>query len=523
MTSPVLRRRPLSGAGILTVLFLSLPPDVHAIVIDDLDIVDDMHDAQAEHGDQQAFYDLVVAGDDEEAFELAFETGDQLFETVFNALDGVGANVGGGMRFSRVPRADLTGPGEWANHFPARATGPNAEACNLCHSQPSDDGSGDASANVHRDPNHAGLGSIISRNTPHLFSPGSLQRLAEEMTERLHAIRALAGNRACHFGIPITKPLVAKGVGFGQIRAIPGGVPCTPTFDTSSVEGVAEDLVVRPFQWKGTEPTVRAFNRGASHNELGMQAVEIVGAGVDGDFDGVVDEMTIGDQTALAVYLAAQPRPTTTLELALLGLIDPPTADEVESIFHGLVVFAQVGCNQCHRAVMKIDDPTFSEPSQNPNYRDPVFPAGQDPVAELVDPDFAVSFDLTQDQPDNVVVGPNGQIVHLGSLKTDNQGRGIVNLFGDLKRHEMGPALAESIDEAGNGASMWLTKELWGVGSTAPYLHDGRATTLTEAILEHGAEAEDSKQSFLAKPLDDQADLIAFLNNLVLFKAEGED
>ena len=32
-----------------------------------------------------------------------------------------------------------------------------------------------------------------------------------------------------------------------------------------------------------------------------MQAVEIVGDGVDGDADGVVDEMTLGDQTALAI------------------------------------------------------------------------------------------------------------------------------------------------------------------------------------------------------------------------------
>ena len=60
------------------------------------------------------------------------------------------------------------------------------------------------------------------------------------------------------------------------------------------------ELIVRPFQWKGSVPFLRDFNRGASHNELGMQAVEIVGDDVDGDFDGVKNEMTVGDQTALA-------------------------------------------------------------------------------------------------------------------------------------------------------------------------------------------------------------------------------
>lgn len=44
---------------------------------------------------------------------------------------------------------------------------------------------------------------------------------------------------------------------------------------------------------------------------------------------------------------------------------------------------------------------------------------------------------------------------------------------------------------------MFLTEAPWGVGSTAPYLHDGRATTLTEAILEHGGAAAASRSAFL--------------------------
>jgi CxxC motif-containing protein (DUF1111 family) len=85
----------------------------------------------------------------------------------------------------------------------------------------------------------------------------------------------------------------------------------------------------------------------------------------------------------------------------------------------------------------------------------------------------------------------------------------------------MGPGLAETIDEVGTGAAMFLTENLWGVGSTAPYLHDGRATTLTEAILEHGGEAGGSRASFAALSTADQRDLLAFLNNLVLFKQEA--
>jgi hypothetical protein len=73
---------------------------------------------EVEHLDQSELLDLVEHGEAHEAFEIAFEHGDELFETVFSAADGVGANVGNGSLFTRVPRADLTGPGEWATHMP---------------------------------------------------------------------------------------------------------------------------------------------------------------------------------------------------------------------------------------------------------------------------------------------------------------------------------------------------------------------------------------------------------------------
>jgi hypothetical protein len=252
-----------------------------------------------------------------------------------------------------------------------------------------------------------------------------------------------------------------------------------------------------------------------------MQPIEIVGESVDGDGDGVANEMTIGDQTALAVYLAAQPRPTSSIELAALGLIDPLPQQEVLSITRGAVKFVTVGCATCHVPILKIEDPIFSEPSQNANYRDVTFPAGQDPIVMGVDPAFPVTFNLTEDQPDNIVRDDEGNVAYrLGSLRKDSAGRGIVELFGDLKQHNMGTALAEGIDEAGTGAATFMTENLWGVGSTAPYMHDGRATTITEAILEHGGEALASRTAFMNLPVQSRKDLAAFLQNLVIFKMD---
>ena len=38
----------------------------------------------------------------------------------------------------------------------------------------------------------------------------------------------------------------------------------------------------------------------------------------------------------------------------------------------------------------------------------------------------------------------------------------------------------------------WLTRKLWGFASEPPFLHHGRATLMSEAILAHGGEALES-------------------------------
>ena len=294
----------------------------------------------------------------------------------------------------------------------------------------------------------------------------------------------------------------------------PGGI----RIDYRRLEGIDEDLVVKPFQWKGTFPSVRAFNLDAMHNELGVQPREILPDGVDGDGDGVHTETTIGDMTAMAIYLAAQPRPTTNVELGEYGLGPVVPAEEVATIHAGEAVFTAIGCAGCHAPELTIDVPIFSEPSTNHNYRDATFPGGQDPVALGLDPATPITFDLTTDQPDNQVYDTEGNLIrHLGALESNGAGGAILRAYGDMKRHDMGHQLAESIDEAETGASVFLTENLWGVGVTAPYLHDGRATTLTEAILWHDGEALGARLAFEGSSHEDQAALIAFLEDMVIY------
>ncbi len=65
--------------------------------------------------------------------------------------------------------------------------------------------------------------------------------------------------------------------------------------------------------------------------------------------------------------------------------------------------------------------------------------------------------------------------------------------------------------------TQFLTTALWGVGSTAPYGHDGRSLTLEDAILRHGGEAQAQRDAFAALPASDKADVLAALGGLLLF------
>jgi CxxC motif-containing protein (DUF1111 family) len=107
----------------------------------------------------------------------------------------------------------------------------------------------------------------------------------------------------------------------------------------------------------------------------------------------------------------------------------------------------------------------------------------------------------------------------------------VVNIYSDLLLHDMGPEL---LDTPAYGAFVagalplpaggrrdrgatdreWRTPPLWGVRNSGPYLHDGRAGSIEEAILLHGGEASAAAQRFRQLPARDQALLTAFVQSL---------
>jgi len=92
----------------------------------------------------------------------------------------------------------------------------------------------------------------------------------------------------------------------------------------------------------------------------------------------------------------------------------------------------------------------------------------------------------------------------------------VKNIFSDFKRHDLGPNFYERNFD-GTMQKEFLTTPLWGVGTTAPYGHDGRSINLVEVILRHGGEAQAARDAFARLPAERRSALIDFLNSLVLF------
>lgn len=88
-----------------------------------------------------------------------------------------------------------------------------------------------------------------------------------------------------------------------------------------------------------------------------------------------------------------------------------------------------------------------------------------------------------------------------------------VPLFSDLLLHDMG-ALGDGIAQADAKPYDFRTPPLWGLRASAPYLHDGRAATVDEAIRAHDGEAKNARERYLQLTPAQQQRLLDFLGTI---------
>ncbi|MFP3938750.1 MAG: di-heme oxidoredictase family protein [Thermoanaerobaculia bacterium] len=415
--------------------------------------------------------------------------GRQLFQRKFTRNEGQGPRV----------NADSTGD-QVAN----RALGAGlSDSCAGCHGRPR---------------GSAGHGGVVntrpdSRDAPHLFGLGIVEQLGDEMTADLRAIRQKAIEEAQETGDVTTADLVSKSVYFGYIEAFPNG-----TVDTSNVEGVDEDLRIKPFFHQGGTISMREFIVGAMKAEMGVETPDPVlcaatdpvnpqkvtspaGFVFDPSKDSferppVCDELADGDGDGVSNEL--DPALLDHLEFYLLNYFKPGQGPTNKFTDSGRKLMDKIGCTECHRPTLKIES----------DRRVADVKTVHDPVNGIFNELFATAetrFTVVDDGEEFPKLLPEGEkfTVH--------------NFFSDLKRHDLGPKFHER-DFDGNRVTEFVTEPLWGVASTAPYGHDGRSMTLDAVIRRHGGEAQASRDAYVNKlKEEDRMAIRAFLNTLVLF------
>ena len=415
----------------------------------------------------------------------AIRRGRQLFQRKFTRANGQGPLV-------------LDGTGDIHANLAIGAG--LADSCASCHGRPR--GSAGFGGDVATRPD--------SRDAPHLFGLGLKEMLADEITADLRALRDRAIADARQRGRDVTRALRSKGIDYGTLLAHPDG-----TVDTSRVEGVDPDLRVRPFFAHGGTISIREFVAGAFQNEMGLQAVdpELVAAAHGGRMttpagmvlDGAKDKLDgppTGDATADPDGDGVANEIPTSLvdfmEFYLLNYFKPGQGEQTSGVQAGRMVFQEIGCTSCHVPNLTINhDRRVAD------------------VETVFDPEHGIFNRLFATASPRLTETNDGS--GFPTLKRPSGGSFTVrSVFTDLKRHDLGASFHER-DYDGTVRTQFLTTPLWGVGSTAPYGHDGRSVSLTEVILRHGGEAREAAAGFAELSTGDRRKLLEFLSSLVLF------
>jgi hypothetical protein len=405
--------------------------------------------------------------------------GRQLFQRKFTRMQGQGANDGDGV-------GDLNTNGALGAGL--------ADSCALCHGRPR--GSAGVGGDVATRPD--------SRDAPHLFGLGLKEMLADEITTDLRSIRQQAIAQAAKTGQSATLQLKSKGIRYGSITASPSGA-----VDASHVQGVDPDLRVKPFFAEGSTISMREFIVGALHKEVGLEvndpdlAAATAGQKVTTPagmvLDGTQDKISPPPAPdAQSGQFEIDPAIVDHLEFYLLNYFKPGLGKQDGTTELGRTVFNRIGCASCHMANLQI----------NRDRRVADVETVYDPERGNFNNLFASATALINSIDDGTGNPP---------LKVPQGNPFLVrNIFTDFKRHDLGLNFYER-NYDGTLQTQFLTRPLWGVGSTGPYGHDGRSMTLDDVILRHGGESQASRDAYAKLPGPESAALQKFLNSLILF------
>lgn len=437
----------------------------------------------------QANFQLPKGEVSAEQLEQIRDYGELLFKARFTREEGAGR--------PKATQAIIPTKRKRVSEFTfSRTAGLDAAACAGCHSEPKLGGAGDFAANVFVSEGfvNADFDSLDpqfsnERNSNHLFGAGLVELLAREMTTELHQLRAQALQQARSTQQEVKLELLTKGVSYGFITAQPEGV-----VDLSALQGIDTDLIIRPFSQKGVFVSLRQFTVNAMNQHHGMQAIERFGerwtGEADFDEDGIKNEMNAADISALVAWQASLPPPIQK---------QPEDLKWQQAAVEGEKLFRKIQCASCHIPSLPLKSLSFTDPGVWDTAG--TLRQGENAAAKI-SYDFALQIWAKQ-------------------LKRNEQGEFLIPLFGDLKRHVIADAQVaalgnELLSQRFVERDQFMTSELWGIASTAPYGHRGDQLTLNEIIRAHGGEGRAARDAYIALSEAERSQLMAFLKTLVI-------
>ena len=413
-----------------------------------------------------------------------------MFKAKFTTVDGAGRPKA---TQAIIPTKRKTG----VNPPFSRTSGPDSNSCFGCHNDPVEGGSGDDVANVfvsegfesaqfdNIDPSFSS-----ERHTIALMGAGLVELLAREMTADLQAIRADAVKRACASGEDVRADLVSKGVRFGWIVAHPDGM-----VDLDSVDGVDADLIVRPFSRKGVFASLRQFTINALNVHHGMEAVRALRRALD-------------RKPRLRRERRAR-RGDAGRRLGPRRLPGDAAAADGESRPAGRL--AQRGGRRreaVRRDRLRLLPREDAAPEVARLHRSRALRHGGNACAPPRSGRRSASTFRRFPSPRR--------------CKSNDKGEWLIPLFSDLKRHlivdDRSTALGNELQaQRFVERDVFLTPRLWGVGSTAPYGHNGAFRMLDEIIAAHGGDARFCPRRLSrARSRRSATSIVAFLRSLVI-------
>jgi CxxC motif-containing protein (DUF1111 family) len=258
------------------------------------------------------------------------------------------------------------------------------------------------------------------------------------------------------------------------------------------------------FGWRGQTERLHDFVLGACSNELGLEvpgSPQPVDPMRPGYRPGGMD-LTAAQCASMTAYVASLPQPKFQV---------PTEAERREIALRGWMMFDSVGCTACHVERIGPVDGLYSDlllHDMGPALADPV-PANATFVVHSERPLPPGAKEPIATRSENLPLIPRGYYggSSLASLLGSASSTIIATNPKTGVRTEF-RLLPTSVEQE------WRTPPLWGVADSAPYLHDGRAATLVEAIALHGGEADAIAKRYFELPVGDRVAVLEFLGCL---------